>query len=147
MSFPRELVEETARRTLEEAAFVFADSADPEAGAPLADVAVAIDFAGPTRGRIVLASTKDLAVEVAANMLGGDPDDPEAAAAASAALAEILNIFAGTLVRELFGPSAVCHLGIPSPVPVEELASAELRIPLLTDTEQPLEFRLHPVVA
>lgn len=146
MNFPTDLVRETAIRILEEAAFVFAETA-PEADGTALDLAVAIEFAGPGKGRIVLASTRDFAADLAANMLGTEPGDPAALADAEAALAELLNIFAGSLVCELFGSATVCHLGIPSLVPAAELAAAPLCIALITDDERPLEFRLEPLEA
>lgn len=147
MSYPRELVEGIASRILEETAFVFVEEGATATGG--IDLAVAIDFVGPKQGRIVLASTRTLAAEVAANMLGLDPDEPDSVADTDAegALAELLNIFAGSLVCELFGSQTVCHLGIPSVVSSDELSTAELCIALVTDGGEPVEIRLAPARA
>lgn len=142
--FQVDRVIDVARRILEEAAFVFAEAAE-EMDDPSSShaVSVGIDFNGPQSGMIVLAASRPFAIELAANMLGQDPEDPVAVSEADAALAELLNIFAGALAYEVFGSQAVCHLGIPRAIPLASLPPPSLRVPLVTDSAERLEFQLH----
>lgn len=133
-------IREVVIRTLEETAFVFAEPA-PEAELE-GGVATVIRFDGPASGRMVLASTAPFCVELAATLLGSEPDDPEAEANAGAALAELLNILAGALVHRMFGRTAVCDLGIPAPVAADEAAAAQAVVALVTDGGERLELRL-----
>ncbi len=109
-----ELLAGVVTRTLEEAAFVFAERAD--AAAPFGgDVIEArLSYAGPRAGEIRIAATPAFASMLAANLLGTEPDDPGAAARGMDAVGELLNMVCGVLVSELFGPEATCRLGVPA---------------------------------
>ncbi len=103
-----------AAGVLEEAAFIFTEPADefPEWDAPVCRTE--IEFSGPRAGRLVLSATRAFCGELAANLLGLEPGDPDAERLGESALGEILNIITGSLTAELFGTQALCHLGLPA---------------------------------
>lgn len=111
---PRQL-EATARRVFEEAAFVLVSPARRELEWTAPAVEVELAYRGPACGRLRLAATEAFGAEVAANLMGLAPDDPEALAQATAALGELLNIVAGALLAETFGTGQVFDLGLPEP--------------------------------
>lgn len=132
----------TATRLIEETAFLFVEpTSEP---APIPDcLACSLAFAASAEGRLELLAPREIAVEAAANMLGLEPGDPSASDAAEEALAELLNILAGSLVHEIFGKGVLCHLEIPRPIAPGDGGDATLRIPLVTDEGMPLELRLY----
>lgn len=101
-------------RVLEEAAFVFAEPADePEAwGGPVLSASLA--FEAVQGGTLRLVATPSGAAELAANMLGIEPSDPEAAAQGLAAIAELLNVVGGAFVTRWFGTAVPSQLGLPA---------------------------------
>jgi hypothetical protein len=117
---PERLAEMVAR-TLEDAAFVFTEPADPSAtfGAPVLEAR--LEFEGPTRGELALTTTRAVARGLAANLLGLEPGDRDIEVRAGDALGEIVNMLAGAVVLELFGPAAQTRIGVPA---VRELAGA-----------------------
>jgi len=108
----------TVLRVLEEAAFVFAESVEETEAPDFADSIVVTDlsFAGPgtdtARGRLILAANTDWTQELAANMMGTDPDDPDIQGKGPSSLGELLNMIGGVLMGDIFGPVAT-SLGIP----------------------------------
>ncbi len=141
-------LETTTRQILEETAFIFADrEEDPPdwSGEPLQ---AEISFAGTSRGLLVLTTSVEFATDLAANMLGLEPDSAEVSDSAPAALTEILNIITGALLENMFGTDTICDLGIPSvhPVtPAEQAARSEQARPsfsLLADEEHRLDLMM-----
>lgn len=114
MSAPSaELLGDVLGRTLEEAAFVFAEARPrppPHAGAL---VEARLAYAGPHRGELVLAAPVSLAATIAANLLGEDEGGAETTGDDEDAVGELLNMVAGALVVELFGAGAATRLGLP----------------------------------
>ncbi len=107
------LLAQTLGRTLEEAAFVFAEPAeDPP---PFDDdvIAARLAYHGEHAGELLLASPHGLAATLAANLLGEDEGGASVTGDDVDAVGEILNMIAGSLVLELFGPEAGCKLGLP----------------------------------
>ncbi len=70
-------------------------------------------FKGPRSGKVELFAARELAMSIAADMLGIDADDPDATSLADGALGEITNVIAGALVARLFGTGCLVELGIP----------------------------------
>jgi hypothetical protein len=112
---------ELVSRTLEDAAFVFTEPADPTLPFEAPVLEARLDFEGPSRGELALTATPALARGLAANLLGLEPGDPDIAVRAGDALGEIVNMLAGAVVLELFGPAAQTRIGVPA---VRELAGA-----------------------
>lgn len=108
-----DLLAQSLGRTLEEAAFVFAEPAcDPPPF--VGDVIEArLAYSGAHSGELLLAAPHDLAATLAANLLGEDEGGSSAAGDDLDAVGELLSMIAGSLVLELFGPEAGCQLGLP----------------------------------
>ena len=80
-----------------------------------------MSFQGPRAGELRLVTGAELASTVAANLLGED-EGTDAAARATDALGELLNMIVGTFVVELFGDTTPCKLGLPR---VREIGPAD----------------------
>jgi CheY-specific phosphatase CheX len=104
-----------ATSTFESLALLFADvpASAAQAEAPLTH-AVVVAFEGPSTGALTVAVSDDVAVALAANMLGLAP---EAAAADPAlrrdALGELANVVCGNVLPLVAGREAVFHLAAP----------------------------------
>lgn len=105
---------EVLGKTLEDAAFVFAEAA--ESAPPFAEdvVEARLGYSGPAEGEIRLAAGVAFADTLAANLLGADPGDPEAVDRGKEAIGELLNMICGILVVRSFGSETECRLGVPS---------------------------------
>jgi CheY-specific phosphatase CheX len=119
---------------------LLAEDAPPGAppGAPLAH-AVRVTFAdaaGAT-GALVVAVSDDVAVALAASMLGVAPARTDAAARGDA-LGELANVVCGNVLPAVGGRAAVFHLGAPAAIPLAEalpaLAAGALRAELAVET-------------
>jgi hypothetical protein len=98
---------------LEKQAFLFGDPGEePDLSSVDGYLAATVSFAGAAAGRVSLAVPASMAAELASNILGCEPDDPAAAAAAEDACREILNIVCGHVLTELYGPTPVFDLGL-----------------------------------
>src|SRR5512141_3249581 len=111
----QELLHEVLGEVLADTAFTFVEPSTeaPEWTAPV--VSAAITFETDRRGRVRIAAGSATAAEIAANMLGVEPGDPEAVAQAKNAMSEILNVVGGALIVKLYGTSLPSRLGIPEP--------------------------------
>lgn len=107
------LLGELTASALEECAFVMARPSPDSIPWPEEVVRATMGFDGPAPGRLGLTTSAECGAELAANMLGVDPDDPDVEASVEAALAELANILCGVLVERIFGREASCKLGLP----------------------------------
>jgi CheY-specific phosphatase CheX len=102
-------------RVLEDYAFLFGDllqeGAPPPAPGPYLRVAMA--FKGPFVGTLTMATPRDFGIQVAANVLGLEVDDPQTENAALDAVKELLNVTCGNLLTSLAGEEPVFDLTIP----------------------------------
>lgn len=100
---------------LEKQAFVFAEACPVEDLKAEAEdyLHATIAFEGPLCGLLGLATSRDLCAELAANMLGIEPDDAVAEEDASDALKELLNVVCGQFLTALYGNEPVFQLSIP----------------------------------
>ncbi len=73
-----------------------------------------ITYRGPMSGTLRCWCTRDFAHQLAANLLGLDPDDDEAVAGTTDALCEFMNVTCGQLVTALHGTEPVFDLSIPT---------------------------------
>ncbi len=119
-----DLLGQTLVRTLEEAAFVFAEPTDDPPPFDGDVIAARLTYCGAHAGELLLAAPHDLAATLAANLLGEDEGGASVTGDDLDAVGEILNMVAGSLVVELFGPDAGCKLGLPR---ARRLASDEYR--------------------
>jgi len=120
----QDVLGEVLVQVFEEASFIFLEpvpQASPWAESPLL---VTLEFEGPAgeKGKLLLADSQSLASELAANMLGTDPGDPESLEKGGSALKEMLNMIGGVLMGHVFGADTICKLGIPDKkvVPADE---------------------------
>lgn len=99
---------------LADLAFMFTEDQE-EAGGTTADVwlETEIGYRGPCRGTLRFHCTREFSIQLAANLLGLSPDDPQAESGADDAVREFMNIVCGQLITALHGTEAVFDLTIP----------------------------------
>ncbi len=101
---------------LEKMAFLFAEPVEHVEELRLADVPLRkarMRFSGVLHGVLDLAIPKTLCIEVAANMLGRDLDDPGATARGDDAFRELLNVVCGQILTSLVGERPMFSLTVP----------------------------------
>ncbi|MBN2308066.1 MAG: chemotaxis protein CheX [Candidatus Hydrogenedentes bacterium] len=112
---PKSVASEVFRDVLENLAFMFADEAqaDDLPEAPAEARRADMQFTGVMAGALALAVPSEMCLEIAANMLGVDPDDDRAMEKAQDALKELLNITCGHVLTQLAGEEPVFDLSVP----------------------------------
>ena len=124
---------------LQEAAFVFAEPTEKRAPDEREVLVARLGFDGPTSGEMLLSCSPIVATDLAANLLGIEPDDPDAEARGGDAIGEMLNIVGGALLADWFGIDGKFEMGVPSvsqltPADyVRQTDNAYLMLPLETD--------------
>ena len=118
---------EVLENVLEQFAFMFCEPTTPdEMPEPSGDLLHAsMQFNGPSTGKLDMMTPRSLAIELAANAMGIDEDD-EAAAGASDALRELLNIICGQMLTALAGDEPVFDITIPDVTVCDHVAWKEL---------------------
>lgn len=94
-------------------AFMASDDECPDLGAGTVWMQGEIQYYGPQTGTLRCWCTRDFAVELAANLLGIEPEEGEAMVAAEDALREFMNVLCGQVVTAWHGTEAVYNLSIP----------------------------------
>lgn len=143
----RVALEAATRRVLEDAAFVFTEPvAEPiDANSwPGTVIEVQLPFTGPVGGRFVLAASAELCSELAVEMLGVEPGDPEADASSEDVLGELLNMLAGMTLEQALGNEGLWELGVPEARSLSAAAyvsgpRADIHIRLDTEEQEPVE--------
>jgi len=103
---------------------VFAEPAEDEITFEGEVLRSTIAFESVRGGALRLVTPTRVAAEIAANMLGIDPSDPEAESQGRAAVSEILNVIGGAFITRYFGTQVPSQLGLPvtdlvaTPLPV-----------------------------
>ncbi|MBU0637891.1 MAG: chemotaxis protein CheX [Planctomycetes bacterium] len=110
---PRDLTD-VVSEVLGNLAFMVGDDEDAVLPAGAVWLQCEITYRGPFSGTLTCWSTRDFAVELAANLLGIDRDEGEAHGGAEDALREFMNVLCGQLVTAWHGTEAVFTLSIPS---------------------------------
>jgi CheY-specific phosphatase CheX len=124
---------------LQEAAFVFAEPSESSGWEDESLLVARLGFKGPASGEMILSCNQSMATDFAANLLGVDPDDPDAVMRGSDALGEMLNIVGGTLLANWFGVNGDFEMEIPSVVELkteaytDQIKEFSLWLPLETD--------------
>ncbi len=99
----REHVDAVLGPVLETFAYVFPEAVEPtdlpHAGEDL--VCATITFSGAVNGTMSLAAPSELCAELAANIMGTEPDDPDARLRGADTLGEIANIAAGHVATRI----------------------------------------------
>lgn len=105
---------------LEQMAFMFADAveADEPPSPPASPLLAHMTFRGAMAGKLSLAVTAEMCPEIAANLLGTEPEDAVDPKISRDALKELLNVTCGHVLTALAGDKPVFDLTVPQ---VEEL--------------------------
>jgi hypothetical protein len=108
-----ELLTDILGSVLQDSAFMFVEPSEepPEWGDRVFNAS--LTFESERRGTLRLNMAVPVGVELAANMLGTEPDDPEAEENGRAAVSEVLNVIGGSFVTRYFGTRVATQLGIP----------------------------------
>ncbi|MGD8453195.1 MAG: chemotaxis protein CheX [Phycisphaerae bacterium] len=73
-----------------------------------------IRYNGPPHGRLSCWCTRDFAIQLAANLLGIEPDEGDALVGAEDAVREFMNVLCGQVVTTWHGSAGVFSLSIPA---------------------------------
>ncbi len=111
----RELVSEAFRLVFEKLAFMFGEpAAKEELPQPASGcVQTEMSFRGAMNGTLALAVPAEMCTEIAANVLGMEPDDDLVAVQATDALKEVLNVTCGRVLTALAGDRPVFDMSVP----------------------------------
>lgn len=116
MQFGQEIVSVIFLDISERLAFMFGDPVARESikaqDMPWAQAGV--DFTGESYGRLTLSAPRELCLEIAANILGTDPEELEDGLLAEDALRELLNVVTGHVVPGLQGEDEAFELSVPT---------------------------------
>jgi CheY-specific phosphatase CheX len=111
-----EVLQRVVAEVLERLAFMFAEPADRKAlpRAVTDALAASIQFSGERDGSMVLAVTSAQCAELAANVLGVEPQDDMVMQHRDDALAELLNVACGHMLTEVAGTEPVFDMLVPA---------------------------------
>lgn len=111
---------------LERIAFVLGDICEPEDLPGPFDVTLRtrIEISGEIEGHVWLESDNGFACELAASLLGEEPEDVDVSTSGRDALLELANIVGGAVVVELGGEDDDVRLGLPEVVDASASAPA-----------------------
>lgn len=126
MNASSEIVREVFSQVLEKQVFMFAEElATAEFPFDKGEwIETRIGFQGPFFGLVSLALPKGAELEMAANFLGKDVDDPDVSACAEDAIKEIINVVCGHLLTKMAGDELVFDLSVPM---ISALSQEELK--------------------
>jgi hypothetical protein len=108
-----ELLTDILGTVLQDSAFMFVEPAEEPAEWGEKVFAATLAFESVKGGVLRLTMALPVGVELAANMLGTEIDDPEAEENGRAAVSEILNVIGGAFVTRHFGTKVPSQLGLP----------------------------------
>jgi hypothetical protein len=138
-----ELLTDILGTVLQDSAFMFVEPSDEPAEWGEKVFAATLAFESVKGGLLRLTMALPVGVELAANMLGTEIDDPEAEENGRAAVSEILNVIGGAFVTRYFGTKVPSQLGIPrsvlatapatGPSSCEALVTSETGLPILLE--------------
>ena len=115
-------------------AFLFTEPPGEAPAVPASWLNCSIQYRGPKCGRLVLRTTPQFALSLAANLLNVDPETPEALGQGQDALKELVNVFCGQLLTTIYGREKTFDLSIPAiseaaaPLPSGGAEEAELYV-------------------
>jgi CheY-specific phosphatase CheX len=99
---------------LESAVFVFSEQVDVAPWDSPEVWCAHLELEKDKKYQMSVGVPKDLALTLAANLLGLEPDSDEAQESLGDAVGEMANMLAGILAVELFGKDVVCRIGVPT---------------------------------
>jgi hypothetical protein len=101
---------------LESAVFVFAEAIESTPWDAAELWSAHLELEQGEKVQMALCVPKELALTLAANLLGLEPDEEDAKQSLCDAVGEMANMLAGTLAVELFGKDVVCRIGVPKTI-------------------------------
>lgn len=105
------------RDALERSAFMFAEPACDDTGSspPASTPALhaLVSYEGPSSGCVAVAADEAFARELAAGLLGVDPDEVSVEGEGLDALRELANVLGGCVLRELGAEALPFHMHVP----------------------------------
>ncbi|MEA3287217.1 MAG: chemotaxis protein CheX [Candidatus Marinimicrobia bacterium] len=118
------LLENVFCDVFENLAFMFGELVDTSelTNSSTNHVRAKMDFSGARTGQVMLTVPNEMCPEIAANVLGIDPEDDQVQELAGDALKEMLNIICGQLLTELEGHDKVFNLSVPE---IQNIDSSE----------------------
>jgi hypothetical protein len=108
-----ELLTDILGTVLQDSAFMFVEPAEEPAEWGEKVFTATLAFESVKGGLLRLTMALPVGVELAANMLGTEIEDPEAEENGRAAVSEILNVIGGAFVTRYFGTKVPSQLGLP----------------------------------
>ena len=111
---------------VERQAFMFVGAVDEVTEPPEAALLGEIHFTGQHSGKLCLGLPAAMSAELAANILGLEPDDASAEEAGLDAVRELLNVTCGHVLTTLAGEGPVFDLGVPELRPLDAAGWQEL---------------------
>lgn len=123
-----ELVENVFCDVFENLAFMFGELVDKgELLSPGTElIQASMSFSGAQTGEIILVVPDEMCPEIAANVLGLDPDEDKVHELAADALKEMINIICGQLLTEIAGEKPIFDLSVPTIQKIDPLEWSEL---------------------
>ncbi len=111
----QELVFDVFENVLEQYSFLFLERVEKEEITTEENsfARASLSFTGPKEGLLSLTIPDTLAIEMAGNVLGIDPEDEKAQQYAHDALKELINVFLGQLLTTLYGENQDYDFGVP----------------------------------
>jgi hypothetical protein len=107
-------------RMLERTAMVLAEPAPGHDDSPAPTRFARIHYRGPSQGTILLAGTDGFCRELAASLLGVEPDEINLDREGLDALKEMANIVGGSVILALSAGQCAFTLGLPETMPAPE---------------------------
>jgi hypothetical protein len=126
---------------LQDAAFMFVEPTEEAVEWEAQVFAATIAFESVRGGLLRLTAALPVGYELAANMLGTDPGDPEAEENGRAAVSEILNVIGGAFLVRFFGTKVPSQLGLPQATLASEPATGRRTCAAVVRSEEG-----HPVM-
>ena len=113
----------TFMEVVEKLTFMFGEVVDKsEVDSPGTPFTLAsMSFTGDVKGMLSVAVPTEMTAEIAANILGLDPEDVQPDEMMNDALAEMLNVVCGHVIMALVGTGANFKLDSPLTCPVDEM--------------------------
>jgi len=120
----KELLSRAFCDVIEKLAFMFGEPTPKEDLPRTATdyIEVKMTFSGPTRGSLALIVPTEMCEEIAANVLGMEPDDELVIKQAIDALKEVLNVTCGHVLTSVAGEKPVFDLTVPVATEIDAAA-------------------------
>lgn len=112
----KEAVTEAFSHVLENLAFMFTEVAEDEGSTetPEKSLCARVSFRGVRSGCLTLTVPVDLSLEIAANIMGLETDDPDMDAQLPDVIKELANVTCGHILTAIAGEEPVFDLSIPT---------------------------------